>query len=568
MKRKLPFLKINGLYRIAGILLMLGIQFSTYQSNAQCWQWAVNTGGTNLEKPTSMVVLPNGHTAITGEFMGTAIIGNDTLVVVAGRDVFTALLDSSGVVLKAMGGVGDGIENIGNGIASDANGNIFITGNFTETIMFDDVPLVSAGLGDIFIVKYDINGTVLWAKRAGGGSNIYAHDIAVDPAGNCYIIGEFYDSASFDNHGVLSTIALDVFTAKYDPDGNALWAESCGSTSSEVGNGIAVDNLGNVYIAGYFQGDFIFNNQEYSTLGNRDGFVAKYDASGKPLWATVGGGWNNEFFNKIAVDVDGNNIYVTGEFESDSIFVDALTLVNKNSKGIRRDVLLMNLNSAGATQWGIRAGSIEHDYANDVTVDDNGDVYITGTFDDTIVFENTTLINDNGDFYIAKYNNTGTGLWAKSSTYNSAGAKSSSVSTFKNRPLIAGDFVAGPLPPIVVFDNDTIISNGSLDIFVAKIGPPCNTAATGVEDHIDNALSWGVFPIPFNDILNVRIDDKAQGSIDLKLYNLHGGLIFSDRYSAYENITLSTDHLPTGVYFLQLRTEGSIQSIRVVKMVE
>jgi hypothetical protein len=565
MKRKLLLLKIRVLNRIAGLMLILAIPFSTYQSNAQCWQWAVNFGGTSLETPTSMSVGPDGLTAITGEFMGTAIIGNDTLVAATGRDVFTVLLDSNGIVLKAMDGVGDGVENIGNGIASDANGNIFITGNFSETIMFDDVPLVSAGLGDIFIVKYDASGNLLWAKRAGGGSNIYAHDIAVDPAGNCHIIGEFYDSASFDNHGVLSTTALDVFTAKYDPDGNALWAASCGSVSSDVGNGIAVDNLSNVYITGYFQGEFIFNSIPYNTLGNRDGFIAKYDAAGNPLWATVGGGWNNEFFNKIAVDGAGDNIYVTGEFESDSIFVDALTLVNKNSNGIRRDVLLMNLNSAGATQWGIRAGSIEHDYANDVTIDDTGDVYITGIFDDTIVFENTTLINDNGDFYIAKYNNSGTGLWAISSTFNSADAASSSVGTYKNRPLITGDFVAGPAPPIVVFDNDTIISNGSLDVFVAKIGPPCNTISTGVENHIGIALSWDVFPNPFNDRLNIQVDDNAQGSIDLKLYNLHGGLIFSDRYSGYENISLSTDHLPSGVYFLQVRSGGTIQSVKMVK---
>jgi len=568
MKRKLLLLKIRELNRIAGLMMILAIPFSTYHSNAQCWQWAVNFGGTSLEKTTSMAVGPDGLTAVTGEFMGTAIIGNDTLVAANGRDVFTVLLDSNGIVLKAMDGVGDGVENIGNGIASDANGNVFITGNFTGTITFDDVPLVSAGLGDIFIVKYDASGNLLWAKRAGGGSNIYAHDIAVDPTGNCYIIGEFYDSANFDSHGVLSTIALDVFTAKYDPEGNALWAASCGSVSSEVGSGIAVDNLGNVYISGYFQSEFIFNNIPYDTKGNRDGFVAKYDASGNPLWATVGGGWNNEFFNKIAVDGAGENIYVTGEFESDSIFIDGLTLVNANSKGIRRDVLLMNLNSAGATQWGNRAGAMEHDYANDVTIDDNGDVYITGTFNDTIVFENTTLINDDGDFYIAKYNNFGTGLWAKSSTYNSAGAASNSVSTFKNRPLIAGDFFAGPAPPIVVFDNDTLISNGSRDAFVSKIGPPCNSNPTGIEDHIDNALSWGVFPNPFTDKLNIQVDDKAQGSIDLKLYSLNGGLVFSERYIGNENITVSTDHLPTGIYVLQLRTSDSIQSIRMVKMVK
>lgn len=123
-------------------------------------------------------------------------------------------------------------------------------------------------------------------------------------------------------------------------------------------------------------------------------------------------------------------------------------------------------------------------------------------------------------------------------------------------------------PPILVLDNDTLISNGSTDAFVAKIGPPCNSAPTSIVDQIDNALSWGVFPNPFNDVLNVRVDDKAQGPLDLKLYSLQGGLVFSERYSGYENITLSTNHLPSGIYVIQLRTGNSLQSIKMVKMME
>ncbi|KPL13221.1 MAG: hypothetical protein AMS26_15270, partial [Bacteroides sp. SM23_62] len=351
-------------------------------------------GGVNFENPTSISVDPNGNSAITGEFMGTAIIGGDTLTASSFRDVFTAIVDSNGVVLRGMAGVGDGVENIGTGIASDTSGNIFITGNFTGTITFGDVPLESGGLGDIFIVKYDGTGNLLWARRAGGGSNIYANDIAVDPAGNCYIIGEFYDSASFDGHVVYSTIADDVFTAKYDTDGNAVWAESCGGLSGDWGTGVAVDSLGNVFIAGYFQSQFVFNEIAHSSEGNRDAFVAKYDASGTPQWAVTGGGSGNDWFNKVAVDAAGSNIYATGEFESVSALIGGITLQNANISPPRRDVLLMSFDAGGTAQWGIRAGSMEHDYANDVTVGGSGDVYITGTFNDTIVFDDITLVNN------------------------------------------------------------------------------------------------------------------------------------------------------------------------------
>lgn len=565
MKTKSSFRKTSIVSRIAGLILLLSLQFSTFQLNAQCWQWAVNTGGLSLENPTSITVGPDGHSAITGEFMGSAIIGNDTLIATNSRDVFTAILDSNGVVLKGMSGVGDGLENIANGIASDINGNIFITGNFTGTITFDNVSLVSEGLGDIFVVKYDPSGNLLWARRGGGVSNIYANDIAVDQTGNCYIIGEFYESAGFDDHNIFSTTALDVFTVKYDPSGNALWAESFGSVSSDIGYGIAIDNLSNVYVTGYFQGELIFNNFPYTSVGNRDVYVAKYNASGVPQWATVGGGSGNDFFNKIAVD-GNDNVFVTGEFESNSFIIDGITLQNINNPP-RRDILLVSFNASGDAQWGIRAGSIGHDYANDVTVDGNGDVYITGIFNDTIVFNGTTLINNTDDLYIAKYNSMGAVLWAKKSTQNTALAISRSIVTFQNKPLITGSFAAGGLINLV-FDHDTLYSNGSSDAFVSKIGPPCNDGTTNVQDHVEKSISLTVFPNPFNELLNIKVDSKMKGPLDLKLYNLQGALIFSNKYDSNESIIIQTDHIPSGVYFLQLKNSESIQSIKIVKILK
>jgi len=83
------------------------------------------------------------------------------------------------------------VQNFANGVASDINGNIYVTGNFEDTIIFDNVTLISEGNSDIFIVKYDASGNLLWAKRAGGPNFVYANDIAVDTSGNCYVVGSF-----------------------------------------------------------------------------------------------------------------------------------------------------------------------------------------------------------------------------------------------------------------------------------------------------------------------------------------------------------------------------------------
>jgi len=563
MKSKFTFLRFSTPFRKLLYITIVVQIFSITPTTAQCWQWATGLGGADMETPTSITVDPNGHMAITGEFIGTAVFGAQTLVANSGRDVFTILLDSTGAVLNAMGGVGDGPENIGNGVASDANGNVFITGNFTGTIMFDHVTLVSAGSGDIFIVKYDGNGSLLWAKQAGGASDIKANDIAVDNAGNCVIIGEFYNTASFGDKMAISSSAQDVFTVKYDVDGDALWAVNCGSTSSDIGTGVAIDDAGNVYIAGYFQSEFIFGGQAFNTAGNRDVFVAKMDSDGNPLWAKVGGGSNNDFFNKIAVDARGNHIYVTGEFESYTADIDGLTLTNTNQSVPRRDIMLLNFDSQGSVRWGVSTGSAEHDYSNDVTADNHGDAYITGIFEDAIIFGTTTLTDS--DLYIAKYDSSGNSLWAKSSTYNTAGAASNSIITYKNRPVITGDFIAGSASPIAVFGTDTLISNGSIDVFLARVGPPCNIEVTGIDLRSYADSGFDIYPNPFSKELNFR-SDKNAGSMDISMYNSQGQLILHNLVHNVESFTLPTLQIPSGIYFLNVKTGASVQFLKVIKL--
>jgi len=160
-------------------------------------------------------------------------------------------------------------------IAVDANGNSYVTGNFTGSATFGSTTLTSSGYNDIFVAKLDINGNWLWAKQAGGTGWDYGFVIAVDDNGNSYVTGYFSGSVTFGTTTLTSSGYEDIFVAKLDRNGNWLWAKKAGGTSDDIGYGIAVDANGNSYVTGYFEESATFGTTTLMSSGSRDIFVAK-----------------------------------------------------------------------------------------------------------------------------------------------------------------------------------------------------------------------------------------------------------------------------------------------------
>ena len=156
----------------------------------------------------------------------------------------------------------------------------------------NETSLTSAGFGDIFVAKYDPDGALLWATRAGGGGNSTGLGIDVDAEGNIHVTGWFRETAVFgegeDNETTLTSAGgapTDIFVAKYDPDGALLWAVRAGGTSVDRGSGIALGGAGNSHMTGLFRETAVFGAGEdnETTLTSAGGaptdiFVAKYGA--------------------------------------------------------------------------------------------------------------------------------------------------------------------------------------------------------------------------------------------------------------------------------------------------
>ena len=288
---------------------------------------------------------------------------------------------------------GSGLD-LSSGIAVDAVGNSYLTGNFSGSATFgpgetNATTLISVGLDDIFVAKHDPSGDLVWAKRAGGTGFDQAFGIAVDGSGNSYVTGRFRNPATFgpaetNETTLTSADSDDIFVAKYDASGDLVWAKRAGGTSAEGGDGIAVDGSGNSYVTGFFFSSVTFgpgetNETTLTSAAGADLFVATYDSSGDFVWAKRAGVTGGAFGNAIAVDGSGNS-YVTGFFENTATFGPGETNETTLTSAGGFEIFVVKYDASGDLVWARRAGGPSTDEGNGIAVDGAGTSYVTGYF--------------------------------------------------------------------------------------------------------------------------------------------------------------------------------------------
>ncbi|MFA5781679.1 MAG: SBBP repeat-containing protein [Bacteroidales bacterium] len=448
------------------------------------WPWAKNIGGSNYDQGNSITTDGFGNAYLTGGFKSSAItFGSATLTNAGNYDVFIAKYDPSGNVLWAQRAGGSG-DDWGYSITTDSLGNVYLTGMFkSSTITFGSTTLTNAGSNtrDIFIVKYDPSGNVLWAQNAGGSNDDSGNSISADSLGNVYLTGNFKSSVITFGSTTLTNDTTngtpDMFFVKYNANGNVLWAQRAGGTGGDDGNSISTDSYGNIYLTGYFQSSaIIFGSYTLTNTGSYDVFIAKYDPSGNVLWAKSAVGSGMDFSTSITTD-SFDNVYLTGWFVSSTITFGSDTLTNAGGGVYPYDIFIAKYDSSGNVLWAQRAGGTGSDAGNSISTDSYGNIYLTGYFNSSaIIFGSDTLINAGiSDIFITKYDSSGNVLWAKRNGGSlDDNGYSIAIDDFDNG-YITGMFKSSA----IAFDSDTLTNAGNYDIYIAKLsiadnnGPVC-----------------------------------------------------------------------------------------------
>ena len=194
-----------------------------------------------------------------------------------------------------------------------------------QIIQTEGIKTIKIAVGIIFILILSTNAFAQWAYNIGEGNNDVGESIAVDSSGNVYITGYFSGSnVDFGGGNTLSSNGdRDIYFAKYDTNGNYQWAHNIGESGQDYGQGIAVDSSGNVYITGRFQGSNVdfdpgAGTHQLSSSGADDIYFAKYDTDGYYQWAHSVGGSSQDVSLDIAVDSTGD-VYITGFFRGSNV---------------------------------------------------------------------------------------------------------------------------------------------------------------------------------------------------------------------------------------------------------
>lgn len=361
---------------------------------------------------------------------------------------------------------------------------IYICGYFTGILVIGDDTLTSKNSQDIFLAKYSISGSPLWAKSIGNNNIDYAFGIEIFSNGDAVIGGYYFGSISFGSNHLNATGNTDAYLAKIDKEGNWLWAESIGGSSYERGVDLDLDENENIYFTGTFQGSMNIEGNQLNSLGSNDLFVTYFDKDGNFQWINHGSSTGS--LEPKAMVYYNNSCYIVGEYFEDSDFATHSISGNSN-----RDLFLVKINSLGFWRFARSMGSDEIDRVEDI-FRVNNKLYLTGSFSSQISF-GSTLLNSTGglDIFVAEADTIGSFLWATKAGSDSED-EGKSIALRNGNLLVAGNF-----SNIASFGINDIVTNGNRDGFLAEIDLSGNWI---------NAFSYG--NNLFDEINNAKCDSQ------------------------------------------------------------
>ncbi len=540
---------------------------------------------------------------------------------------------------KVLNTSGTGDEYM-NDITFTSNGDVYYSGTFQSptsiagtTLFYYPNMLVRSFLG-----YKSKNGTNNWTITIGGNTIMFASigGLAADPSGNLFFRLNTFGGAIGDtvyigqNHYKLLTRTSGMtLIVKINSQGNVLWTNeiSEGATNEAGTNNLRMisDSNGDLYIAGFFFFENKFDSISVTPIGAFDAnFIAKCSANGDFQWVKKFGSKGNDG-QTIFININSQNeVYLSGGWEGDTLFVDGQVLVNPSPGGFfNTDRYIAKFSPAGNLLWLKREGSLDSDDISSISIMNNGDIICH-----TIMGNNPLTVNGNqtiaggASWLLTKYDASGNFLSYKKLSFP---AESFSHMTTDGTDLFISNSFSGPQ---LTYGNTTLNNAGGtfgtfdlavlkLDtqynlIWATKIGDQESETSNGLIFNINkgliiaagstssqliigndtminvglltsealllllDVLNVGInnnsiadkiscYPNPSKDFLYLNFDTDIDSEVEIKVISTSAKVMMKKYFSSNLDVSLDIESLPSGVYFLEIKLGNSYAVKKIVK---
>lgn len=380
--------------------------------------------------------------------------------------------------LWAKGFGGDYVDKA-NALATDADGNVYMAGEFySSSITLGSTTLYNTGLSDIYIVKLDSSGKVLWANSFQGsaGSENRTADLTVDSHGNVIITGYFESSSLYYNgYAVNNTSLTDLFVAKISPSSDLIWMKTAVGSGYDMSKCVCIDKDDNLFLAGSFDSyvlsmDDIVLDKKGNGNPCSNAFIFKLNENGEAVWGTNFGEDSDDgiIIRAINEKPDGNIVF-GGYFTTPRLGIGQDTIFNLDTiPDCSGDIFIAEISPGFECSVVKQIAGTDHDYIYDMDIDKEGNIVFTGYFNsDPLIIGSDTLsyIPPNIDMFTALMSSTGDFLWARSMGDDPILADNiNCVFDAKGNVIITGQYWTDTL----IIENDTFVANMFPDLFLLK----------------------------------------------------------------------------------------------------
>ena len=404
-----------------------------------------------------------------------------------------------------------------------------------------------------------------FAATFGGTGTEQVHAVTTDAAGNIYMAGQFNGTADFDPGAGATNLTshgeYDMYITKFDPTGNLIWARNFGGSDWDSVRSLAFDPAGYLYATGEFRGTVDFGpgpgETVLTSVGRADAFILKLDLDGQIHWVARFGGTENAGGSAIAVDNDGNTL-TAGSYVRTVDFDPGPGLMELTSKRRSSDGFITKLDPDGNLLWVRSIGSDKRESVNSIAVDNDGNVYTTGHFDQEVDLDpgpGVELVSTfSGGTFVLKLNSAGDYVWGQSPVGTDVRMQELAIDG-------QGDIaIAGQFHYVADFDPETaagdLTSSGGFNAFVSKLDSDGNllwvngfdgsNGAPGVAfDSGGNVLTTGSFSgtadlDPGPEVANLTADGESAYSAFVSKLDPDGNYIWARSVGGRDGGTFGT----------------------------